>query len=280
MYIILNTNYDNMLYDEKIEKDGITKTEYDIIIANLKEQTTTTKLSSYDSTKKFTLKNATDEDIITRYLEYYQNMVLYDTKDAYDLLNEDYKNKRFGSYNSFEEYVNDYNQTIENLTLEKYGMSYGETTTKYIAQDTKENYYTFECKSVLDFDIQLDNYTIEIDDYKAKYNALTDQQKAAICLSNVIQMINTKDYENLYKKVDETFRSKNFPTIDEFKNYINNRYYYYNIVSNTQARMDSNIYVLSFDISSGNNTSAETKKANLLIQLVNDTEFKISFVNN
>ena len=44
--------------------------------------------------------------------------------------------------------------------------------------------------------------------------------------------------------------------------------------------MDSNIYVLSFDISSGNNTSAETKKANLLIQLVNDTEFKISFVNN
>ena len=280
MYIILNTNYNNMLYDEKIEKDGITKTEYDIIIANLKEQTTTTKLSSYDSTKKFTLKNATDEDIITRYLEYYQNMVLYDTKDAYDLLNEDYKNKRFGSYNSFEEYVNDYNQTIENLTLEKYGMSYGETTTKYIAQDTKENYYTFECKSVLDFDIQLDNYTIEIDDYKAKYNALTDQQKAAICLSNVIQMINTKDYENLYKKVDETFRSKNFPTIDEFKNYINNRYYYYNIVSNTQARMDSNIYVLSFDISSGNNTSAETKKANLLIQLVNDTEFKISFVNN
>lgn len=280
MYIILNTNYDNMLYDEKIEKDGITKTEYDIIIANLKEQTTTTKLSSYDSTKKFTLKNATDEDIITRYLEYYQNMVLYDTKDAYDLLNEDYKNKRFGSYNSFEEYVNDYNQTIENLTLEKYGMSYGETTTKYIAQDTKENYYTFECKSVLDFDIQLDNYTIEIDDYKAKYNALTDQQKAAICLSNVIQMINTKDYENLYKKVDETFRSKNFPTVDEFKNYINNRYYYYNIVSNTQARMDSNIYVLSFDISSGNNTSAETKKANLLIQLGNDTEFKISFVNN
>lgn len=280
MYIILNTNYDNMLYDEKIEKDGITKTEYDRIIANLKEQTTTTKLSSYDSSKKFTLKNATDEDIITRYLEYYQNMVLYDTKDAYDLLNEDYKNKRFGSYNSFEEYVNDYNQTIENLTLEKYGMSYGETTTKYIAQDTKENYYTFECKSVLDFDIQLDNYTIEIDDYKAKYNALTDQQKAAICLSNVIQMINTKDYENLYKKVDETFRSKNFPTIDEFKNYINNRYYYYNIVSNTQARMDSNIYVLSFDISSGNNTSAETKKANLLIQLVNDTEFKISFVNN
>lgn len=280
MYIILNTNYDNMLYDEKIEKDGITKTEYDIIIANLKEQTTTTKLSSYDSTKKFTLKNATDEDIITRYLEYYQNMVLYDTKDAYDLLNEDYKNKRFGSYNSFEEYVNDYNQTIENLTLEKYGMSYGETTTKYIAQDTKENYYTFECKSVLDFDIQLDNYTIEIDDYKAKYNALTDQQKAAICLSNVIQMINTKDYENLYKKVDETFRSKNFPTIDEFKNYINNRYYYYNIISNTQARMDSNIYVLSFDISSGNNTSAEIKKANLLIRLGNDTEFKISFVNN
>ena len=280
MYIILNTNYDNMLYDEKIEKDGITKTEYDIIIANLKEQTTTTKLSSYDSSKKFTLKNATDEDIITRYLEYYQNMVLYDTKDAYDLLNEDYKNKRFGSYNSFEEYVNDYNQTIENLTLEKYGMSYGETTTKYIAQDTKENYYTFECKSVLDFDIQLDNYTIEIDDYKAKYNALTDQQKAAICLSNVIQMINTKDYENLYKKVDETFRSKNFPTIDEFKNYINNRYYYYNIISNTQARMDSNIYVLSFDISSGNNTSAEIKKANLLIRLGNDTEFKISFVNN
>ena len=280
MYIILNTNYDNMLYDEKIEKDGITKTEYDSIIAKLKEQTTTTKLSSYDSSKKFTLKNATDEDIITRYLEYYQNMVLYDTKDAYDLLNEDYKNKRFGSYNSFEEYVNDYNQTIENLTLEKYGMSYGETTTKYIAQDTKENYYTFECKSVLDFDIQLDNYTIEIDDYKAKYNALTDQQKAAICLSNVIQMINTKDYENLYKKVDETFRSKNFPTIDEFKNYINNRYYYYNIISNTQARMDSNIYVLSFDISSGNNTSAEIKKANLLIRLGNDTEFKISFVNN
>lgn len=280
MYIILNTNYDNMLYDEKIEKDGITKTEYDRIISNLKEQTTTTKLSSYDSSKKFTLKNATDEDIITRYLEYYQNMVLYDTKDAYDLLNDDYKNKRFGSYNSFEEYVNDYNQTIENLTLEKYGMSYGEATTKYIAQDTKENYYTFECKSVLDFDIQLDNYTIEIDDYKAKYNALTDQQKAAICLSNVIQMINTKDYENLYKKVDETFRSKNFPTVDEFKNYINNRYYYYNIVSNTQARMDSNIYVLSFDISSGNNTAAETKKANLLIQLGNDTEFKISFVNN
>lgn len=280
MYIILNTNYDNMLYDEKIEEDGITKTEYDSIISKLKEQTTTTKLSSYDSSKKFTLKNATDEDIITRYLEYYQNMVLYDTKDAYDLLNDDYKNKRFGSYNSFEKYVNDYNQTIENLTLEKYGMNYGEATTKYIAQDTKENYYTFECKSVLDFDIQLDNYTIEIDDYKAKYNALTDQQKAAICLSNVIQMINTKDYENLYKKVDETFRSKNFPTVDEFKNYINNRYYYYNIVSNTQARMDSNIYVLSFDISSGNNTSAETKKANLLIQLGNDTEFKISFVNN
>ena len=273
-YLIINLNKKDLLYDLKVKKQNITEQEYFEIISKLELD----KNIEYLDKNTFTYATTNDLKLVERNLEYYKTLALYSPNEAYNILDEEYEQQRFGSKEKYFEYINNNKNIIENISIIKYSVEREGNKNKYIAVDDYENYYIMQGETIYDFKIQLDNYTIEDAKYISKYNSLKNEDKAQLCATKVIKMINSKDYDNLYKLINETYKNTNFPTINDFKKYINEKYYNYNIVSTTTVESNVNYYICTVKIKSGKNLSALETYNKIIIQLGEGTDFTISFV--
>ena len=65
-------------------------------------------------------RNISDQTYIQDLLEKYQNEVLYDQETAYNNLDQEYRNARFGSYENFTAYANQNIIRNVKLKLSKY----------------------------------------------------------------------------------------------------------------------------------------------------------------
>jgi hypothetical protein len=90
------------------------------------------------------------------YLIDFINTVDYNTEMGYNLLNEQYRNSKFGSLDNFVAYINDINMST---TLEKYYVE----GNKYYIFDSNGNEYIFVVDSVMDYYVYLDSYTVTVE---------------------------------------------------------------------------------------------------------------------
>lgn len=101
-----------------------------------------------------------DEDMAEIYLNDYIYNLNHNIQKAYNLLNEEYRNKRFGSFSNYISYVNSLNYS--NYKLKSY---YKKSADGYIifgVYDTNGNFYAFKTKGVMQYSVYLDDYTVEI----------------------------------------------------------------------------------------------------------------------
>lgn len=101
-----------------------------------------------------------DEDMAKIYLNDYIHNMFYDVEKAYNLLDEEYKTKKFGSLDNFKSYV-------DGLEYSTYVLSryYKKDTDGYIifgVYDKNGNFFAFKTKGVLQYTVFLDDYTVEI----------------------------------------------------------------------------------------------------------------------
>ena len=102
--------------------------------------------------------NITDEQMANIYLNDFRYNLFNDINYAYQLLNIDYRNKKFGSINSFINYINSLN--YNNMSIDRYSVS---SDNKFITVYTKGNYkYIFKVISVMEYEVYMDDYTVEI----------------------------------------------------------------------------------------------------------------------
>lgn len=276
-YIIITLNEETMQYDMKIQQQNITKQQYEDIISTIKDEQNIEV--AYNSQNTFEYKKVTTENIVQRYVEYFITLELYSPEDAYNLLEQNYKEKRFGNIEQFKKYITENRDYLEMFVMEKYALNDKDEYTEYIAIDIYYNYYIIQENEMLNFTIQLDNYTIESQEYIDKYNSLTDEQKVNVSVTKVLKMINTADYTNLYNIVDETYKQNNFPNQEIFENYIKNNFFRYNILEECESYFNTNAYICNFKTRSGNNSTAQEKNNNIIIRLEENTSFKIAFMS-
>ena len=101
-----------------------------------------------------------DEDLTKIYLNEYVYIMFSDIEKAYELLDKEYREKRFGSIEFFKEYVN--GLTYSNYKLDRF---YVDNKGKYIiygAFDTNGNIFIFKTNGVMQYTVYLDDYTVEI----------------------------------------------------------------------------------------------------------------------
>lgn len=101
-----------------------------------------------------------DEDMARIYLNDYVHTLFTDTEFAYNLLDEEYKNKKFGSYESFQNYVNSLPESGYNLL--KYYKKDKKGYTIFGVYDKNDNLFIFKTKGVMQYSVYLDDYTVEI----------------------------------------------------------------------------------------------------------------------
>lgn len=173
---------------------------------------------------KYKYQIISDEQIVSDLLMKYKYAVLYNREDAYALLDKEYREKRFGDYNTFSKYIDNNIKEINALSFSKYLVNNYNEYKEYICADAEGNLYIFHDKSIMDFSVILDTYTVVLPQFTEKYDSVNNTKKVAMNIDKIVQALNVKDGKYIYSKLDDVFKKNNFPTLNDFQNYINEKY--------------------------------------------------------
>lgn len=229
---------------------------------------------------KIILENISDEKIVQKYFNLYIEDSRYYTKNAYNYLDEEFKQKRFGSFENYRNYIKNIINMLMTSKLEKYKVNYYNDYKEYICQDNYGNYYIFKETRPMEYTLILDIYTTKISEISEKYNKSNNAQKTAINIEKFKQMINLKDYNSAYNVLDETFRNNNFGSVEKFEKYIKQNWPEFIDIKcsnykevNDVGTMD--VQITERDISGGQSSKVIGKT--FIVKLIDENEFKMSF---
>lgn len=202
------------------------------------------------------------------YLEDYLFQIYNNTQKAYDLLDEEYRNKRFGNINEFINYINQKQEQIQNIKLMQYNVIEDDEEKIYVGTDENGNYYKIIETSYMNYRIMLDNYTLK------DYSEYTEDEQIEEISKEFIQMLNSKDYTNAYNLLDQTFKTQHFPTQQDFETYVQQNFFERNIIETRKVNEEGIcIVVIRENISTMSNKIEKYFKVNI----INNTEFTIEF---
>ena len=101
-----------------------------------------------------------DEDMTKIYLNEYVHIMYSDIEKAYELLDEEYRIKKFGDINNFKNYINSLNYS--SYTLDSFYLDFNQGYKIFVAYDTNGNVFIFKTDGVMQYTVYLDDYTVEI----------------------------------------------------------------------------------------------------------------------
>lgn len=212
----------------------------------------------------------------------YLNKLKGSAEELYDVLDEEYRDARFGSYENFKSFIkNNYND-LAARKLSEYSVEADtdEMQTIYICRDQYENYYIFKTSAVMEYTLYLDNHTIDLPQFTEKYNSSSTENKVAMNIEKVKDAINTKDYEYIYEKLDSTFKNNNYPSLEALTSYIQNNLYEKNIFAYRNIEEQNDIYIFKVEVSDMEDKNLEIKTINIVMKLNEGTDFTMSFNMN
>ena len=141
--------------------------------------------------------------------------------------------------------------------------------------DKSGRYYIFKENAVMDYDLILDTYTIDIPEFVEKYAMADEEEKIMLNVAKIGEAINDKNYQYIYSKLDETFKNNNYPTVEELKEYMEQKIYENNKVGFVIDEKNEDIYIGKLKIQ--NELNNEVTNLRLIIQLKQGTDYVISF---
>lgn len=225
----------------------------------------------------FTRKGISYENNAKEYMNIYKRLILGSPEIMYNKLNSEYKEKRFKSLDNFKKYVEENKQDIMETIIQEYLVNTNIGYTQYVLKDQYGKIYIFNEKSILNYEIMLDSYTIEQAKFTKEYNGANNQKKVMMNIDKFFQMINNKDYAAAYNCLADSFKQNYFKTEESFKNYIkNNLYKYSNITYVNFNDKISGVYGYDLILTNKQDTS-KSKEFNIVMKLNSGTDFEMSF---
>ena len=219
--------------------------------------------------------DGTEKDVVVQYFSDYRMKMLNDTKIAYQKLDSEYAEKKFGQYSTFESYVNNNRNKIEIASIDKYQVLENKNGREYVCVDENGKYYIFMEEEVGKYSVVLDTYTIDLPEFIEKYNSANEKTKVGLNIQKVFDAINNEDYEYVYNKLDNTFKQTNFKTVQEFANYAVQNFAGKQLKYG-ECQQQGSMYI--FDITMISGTNQNNKR--VIMQLKDGTDFVMSFNAN
>lgn len=112
---------------------------------------------TYD-VNEYNLVNINDRQLAAIYLNDYRNYLKNNIDQAYELLNEEYRSKKFNNIEEFKTYINTIN--INTMSVEKYNISDDKKIIDVYISDNDR--FIFKIKNILEYEVYLDDTTVEI----------------------------------------------------------------------------------------------------------------------
>ena len=184
-----------------------------------------------------------ENDIMLKYFSYYKRLMQENPDMAYLLLDEEYRNKRFGSVEEFKNYVSKNQEEIQTYVAKEYEVNNLEDGTEYICQDQYKHSYIFKVSAVMQFQVKLDTYTIESEEVKQRYQNADERRKVEMNVDKWIQMLNYRDYKAAYAVLDESFKAQYFQTVEWFEEYMRGKFPYYYGLNLSDYSNEAGLYI-------------------------------------
>ena len=245
-------------------------------VSQIPEKTKLNNIEVSNNHNKFEFLRLDDEEIYTKYAEYFVNLLKNNPTKAYDMLDEQYKELRFkNDFTKFTEYINLMNSNNKLDTEIKEISKYDNN--KYIVKTKNDNRYIISATYPMEFTVQLDEYTIITDSFKQTYSSASNVKKVSTNIDKIMKMINNYDYENLYNLLEETYKINNFGNINDFINYIGNKFYNSNFYEIMSLEENEENTIIEVKVYKDNSANTEYNINKIVMALNENTNFKFYF---
>lgn len=222
-------------------------------------------------------KGATEEELAKNYILQYKRLILGYPELVYnDYLDNEYKEKRFGSLEKFKTYIKENEKDIRRLTYSKYQVNKQEEYTQYILIDQNDKYYIFNTNNIYHYKVLLDTYTINTPQFIEKYQVANTMEKVGYNIQKCLESINDKNYSYMYSKLAEEFKVNYYKTEEDFKREIQKQLFDKNVVSNVSSSNEGDIYIYKLVVSNQDNAN-QKKNMTIIMQLKEESDFVMSF---
>lgn len=223
---------------------------------------------------EYMYENIDDEEMSKNYFYDYINKMKYETQKAYEMLNEEYKQKRFQTFEKFNEYA----QNMDTIRIDTYSVKKVDNYTQYVCKDVYGREYIFIETAIMQYTAILDNYTIENSTIRQAYAKDSDKDRALYNIDKFFQMLNMQDYETAYSVLDDSFKQNYFQTQADFENYMKQNIFKYNKVTYKQySNKISSLHIYNVEVSDLTGITDGSKPFTIIVKLLDDMNFKLSF---
>lgn len=267
-YYIINLDENNNIFSvEPISKkyDNLN----DISVDNVKiEKNENNKIPTVKINSETQCKN---------YLTEFKRMMLSNQEVAYEYLDKDYREKRFGNLNQFKNYINKNKDELKSLSISEYLVNVYDDYTEFVCKDKSGIIYIFDAETPLKYTVKLDTYTIISDKYKSEYDSAETQKKVQMNIDKWVQMLNNRDYSSAYNLLDETFRNNTFGSQEKFEKYMNENYSLQYSITYNEYKEENDISIMSITLKDILGKNETTKDLKIIMQLNNNYDFVMSF---
>lgn len=230
---------------------------------------------------KFSIEMISVAQSAQKYMEHYRYLSTYYPELAYEYLDEEYREKRFGNMDNYKKYINKNIEELSRMQIRRYFSEYNEDgINQYVCKDQYENIYIFNEESVLKYALILDTYTLEYEEFTKKYKESDDQYRVMMNIDKWFQMLNNRDYESAFKVLDETFRNNYFNgKVDDFERFMREKYpSHYEVEYMDFSKQPGEIYSQKIGLKETIKINAEVDKVfSIIMKLEDNMEFTMSF---
>lgn len=274
-FSILPSEY---LSNKNIDENNLVKVIEELDIEKISK-------NDYNGVTKFDLTN---EQISIKYYYDYLNLLRNDVDKLYSILDNEYREKRFESLETFKDYINNNKEKLEKAILSNYQVKNRDGYTEYMCVDEDGKYYIFNATAAMQYTLILDTYTVDLPEFTEKYNKASEQEKVALNINKVITALNAQDYKYIYSKLADSFKSNYFANEEALKEYLVNNLFENNDVEFEEFSKEGTLY--TYEIKVTKILSEEEKKnekyygknapmeyMNVVMQLNEGTDFVMSF---
>ena len=238
---------------------------------------------SKDSVEKndfntFKYKNTDSQTVAMDYFNNYKKLLSNNAEALYNVLDEEYREKRFGSLEDFQQYLNSNREELEGANVSSYLVNNYENYTEYVCKDQYENLYIFRATAVMKYSLLLDTYTITTDEFKQQYQNSSNENKVKLNVDKWFDMINNRDYKNAFNYLDETFRTNNLKNDpNTFEAYMRDQYPLHYQVLYGEITERNGTYVQSVKLKDITGEDSTEYMLDIIMQLQDDMNFVMSF---
>lgn len=212
------------------------------------------------------------EDIFTTL----RKNMLYNKKIVYERLQEEYRAKRFPTYEKFEQYTKNNIRDLTIMKLSKYRKNNNGDSVQYVCLDSHNKYYIINENSTMDLTFILDTYTIDLPEFLTKYENSNESDKVALNIEKIKEAINSKDFEYFYNKLDNTFRNTKYSNYNNFENELKSKVFERNTFEYKKIENQGNVFIATVIVKNSKKQD-ETTEMRIVMKLTDTTDYSLSF---